>query len=579
MTLTTPDGGAPSGFPSGVDSRGWGLRPVPGDLSRRYVEMGWWNDQSLGALLDGQLLSHARNDFRIWSRTRPFRATVGDVRSMARRLARSLERMGIVPGDVVAFQLPNWQEAAITFYGLSMLGVVLVPIVHFYGPKEVGFILRQSRARLFVTAERFGRHELLADLLPLLGSLDDLERLVVVSEHARRWPPGAGGPSLDERPGDAPWPPGTVDFAGLLSGEELEAPVAVDPGSPALVAYTSGTTSDPKGVVHTHRSLGFEVRQLAALQAARDRPHITGAPVGHGIGMLSGLLIPVYRGHPIHLIDVWEPKAVLSAMLEAGIAAGAGSTYFLTSLLDSPDLEPGHLPLMAKIGLGGSTVPASVTERAESLGISIVRSYGSTEHPSTTGCTHDEPALKRLYTDGKPLDGIEMRIVSASGEDLPPGEEGEILSRGPDRFLGYTDPQLSDDSIDAAGWYSTGDIGMLDRDGYLIITDRKKDIIIRGGENVSAAEVEGLLAHLDGVAEVAVVAAPDERLGEHGCAFVRMQQGADPVSMESMRAHLERAGLARQKWPEEIRLVEDLPRTPSGKVKKFVLRDQLRRPR
>ena len=559
--------------------RGWGMRPAPGDLGRRYVEMGWWNDQSLGALLDGQLRSHAGNDFRIWSKTRPFHATVGDVRSMARRLARSLERRGIGPGDVVAFQLPNWVEAAITFYGLSMLGVVLVPIVHFYGPKEVGFILRQSKARLFVTAERFGRHELLADLIPLLDSLDDLETLVVVAERS-------GGRSLTagDSPVSAPsmrghddgWPASAVGFADLLDGEEIEAPAGVDPSSPALVAYTSGTTSDPKGVIHTHRSLGFEVRQLAGLQAARDRPHITGAPVGHGIGMLSGLLIPVYRGHPIHLIDVWEPRAVLSAMLDADIAAGAGSTYFLTSLLDSPDLKPEHLRLMAKIGLGGSTVPTSVTERAERLGISIVRSYGSTEHPSTTGCAHDELASKRLYTDGKPLEGIEMRIIGAGGEDVPPGDEGEISSRGPDRFLGYTDPRLSDDAIDSDGWYATGDIGMLDRDGYLIITDRKKDIIIRGGENVSAAEVEGLLSHMDGVAEVAVVAAPDERLGEHGCAFVRMKQGARPVNMETMRDHLASAGLARQKWPEEIRLVEDLPRTPSGKVKKFVLRDQLR---
>ncbi len=558
----------------------WGLRPLPEELRKKYVSLGWWNDQSLGELLDSQLRSHEQNDFRIWSSSRPFQGTIGDVRSLARRLARGLEKMDVHPGDVVAFQLPNWVEAAITFYGFSMLGVVLVPIVHFYGPKEVGFILRESGARVFITAERFGHHEMLNDLLPLLGSLEELRTVIVVAEQPGSYSFPAGSPTPTTSappvyPGDLPTE--IVDFPSLLDNEQLSAPARVDPSFPALIAYTSGTTSDPKGVIHTHRSLGFEVRQLSALQAARDRPHITGAPVGHGIGMLSGLLIPVYRGHPIHLIDVWNPSAVLAAMLEAGIAAGAGSTYFLTSLLDSSDLKPEHLKLMSKIGLGGSSVPAAVTERAERLGISIVRSYGSTEHPSTTGCTHDEPAPKRLYTDGKPLEGIEMRIVDASGRDVAPGDEGEILSRGPDRFLGYTDPLLSDEAIDADGWYSTGDIGMLDPDGYLVITDRKKDIIIRGGENVSAAEVEGLLAQIDGVAEVALVAAPDPRLGEHGCAFVRMSDGADLLNLDIVRSHLEKTGLARQKWPEEIRLVKDFPRTPSGKVKKFVLREELRK--
>jgi acyl-CoA synthetase (AMP-forming)/AMP-acid ligase II len=153
---------------------------------------------------------------------------------------------------------------------------------------------------------------------------------------------------------------------------------------------------------------------------------------------------------------------------------------------------------------------------------------------------------------------------------------GEILSRGPDRFAGYTDPALTAEYLDDAGWFRTGDVGILDPDGYLTITDRVKDIIIRGGENISAAEVEQLLAHMEGVAEVAVVAAPDERLGEHGCAFFRMQPGHEAPDLDVVKAHLHEAGLARQKWPEELRSVDELPRTPSGKVQKFVLRQQLR---
>ena len=170
---------------------------------------------------------------------------------------------------------------------------------------------------------------------------------------------------------------------------------------------------------------------------------------------------------------------------------------------------------------------------------------------------------------------VEVRTVDEDGHDVGVGQPGEILTRGPDRFAGYTDPALTAEAVDEEGWFRTGDVGVLDAEGYLTITDRVKDIIIRGGENVSAAEVEQLLAHMKGVAEVALVAAPDERLGEHGCAFFRMQPGCEAPDLEAVRTHLAAAGLARQKWPEELRVVDELPRTASGKVQKFVLREQL----
>jgi acyl-CoA synthetase (AMP-forming)/AMP-acid ligase II len=301
-----------------------------------------------------------------------------------------------------------------------------------------------------------------------------------------------------------------------------------------------------------------------------------GAPVGHGIGMLGALLLPVHLGRAIHLIDVWEPSRVLAAMLADGVTSGTGSTYFLTSLLDHPDIRPEHLALMAHIGLGGSPVPRAVTERATALGLSIVRLYGSTEHPSTTGCTHDDPLSRRLGTDGRPLPGCEIRLVDEGERDVEAGTPGEILSRGPDCFAGYTDAALTEAAFAPGGWYRTEDVGVLDDGGFLSITDRRKDIIIRGGENISAAEVEELLLTLPGVAEVAVVAAPDTRLGEHACAVVRLRPGAPEPDLASVRGHLERAGLARQKWPEELHGVEEFPRTASGKIQKFALRDRLR---
>ena len=264
-------------------------------------------------------------------------------------------------------------------------------------------------------------------------------------------------------------------------------------------------------------------------------------------------------------------------MLEEGCSAGQGSTFFLTSLLDHPDFDPArHAALMPVIGLGGSAVPAAVGERAEKLGITTFRSFGSTEHPSITGCSAVSPREKRLNTDGEPLPGVEMRLVDDDGNDVPAGEPGEIWSRGPDCFIGYTDPVITAAAFAPGGWYMTGDVGVLDPDGYLAITDRKKDIIIRGGENVSAAEVEEILVRMPDVAEVAVVAAPDARLGEIACAHFRMLNGHAAPDLDATRKTLEQAGLARQKWPELIREVAEFPRTPSGKIQKFVLRQRLR---
>jgi acyl-CoA synthetase (AMP-forming)/AMP-acid ligase II len=304
---------------------------------------------------------------------------------------------------------------------------------------------------------------------------------------------------------------------------------------------------------------------------------LVGAPVGHAIGMLAALLIPVYRREPIYLIDVWDPKRVLAAMLEDDLSSGSGATYFLTSLLDHPDFTPEHAEKMQRIGLGGSVVPAAVCERVEEIGMSVVRSFGSTEHPSITGAKHDEPRDKRINTDGHPLLGVEIELRDEDGSRVSVGEPGEIWSKGPDCFIGYTDPVLTKAALDEDGWFATGDVGVLDEDGYLSIVDRKKDIIIRGGENVSALEVEDQIVRMPGIAEVAIVAAPDPKFGEHGAAFVRMQPGGGAVpSLEEMRQHLASSGLAKQKWPEEVHAIEEFPRTPSGKIQKFVLRERLR---
>lgn len=504
------------------------MRNIPTDLVERYEGAGWWTRDTMGDLLARGLEAAPEATFRVHSAVRPWSGTFRDVERVARRLAAGLRARGVQPGDAVAFQLPNWMEAAAVYWASALLGTVVVPIVHFYRRKELEYILRATRPRVLVTAEKFGRMEHQEDLcadVPVVG---------VVGR----------------------------DFDDLLDPEPMPGTIATDPTGPALIAFTSGTTRDPKGVVHSHQTLAYETRQLAGFYPPDRGRQLTAAPVGHFIGMVNAFLIPVLDGTPVNLADTWDPAQALDLLITDGLTVGGGAPYHITSLLDHPGFRPEHLRHIKYAGLGGSSVPAAVTKRLADLGITAFRSYGSTEHPSITGSRHDAPEAKRLWTDGNALPGVEFRLTG----------EGEIVSRGPDLCLGYTDDALTKAAFDEDGWYYTGDVGVLDEDGYLTIVDRKSDFITRGGENISALEVEEVLLAIPGIAEAAVVAAPDTRLGEHAAAVVRLHPEHSLPTPDEMRAHFERAGLARQKWPEELHEVDDFPRTASGKVQKFLVR-------
>ncbi|MGO9154878.1 AMP-binding protein [Mycobacterium sp.] len=508
------------------------VRNVSPELAQRYADQGWWTRDTLGDLLARSLKDNPHVTFRVHSAQRPYAGTFADVELLARKLAAGLRARGVGAGDVVAFQLPNWVEAAATFWASAFLGAVVVPIVHFYGPREVGFILGTVQPRAFITAEQFGRMAFDPDvcsgvpIVALVGS----------------------------------------SFDALVDIEPMEGTLAADPAGPTLIAFTSGTTSNPKGVIHSHQTLSFETHQLLANYPPDRGRQLTALPVGHFIGMLGAFLIPVIEGAPIDLCDVWDPDKAIDLMETDGVSLGGGPPYFVTSLLDHPRFTAEHLRYIKHIGLGGATVPAAVTRRLADHGILVTRSYGSSEHPSITGSHHTAPEDKRLYTDGDARPGVEIRLA----------DDGEILSRGPDLFIGYTDPALTAQAFDDEGWYHTGDIGVMDDDGYVTITDRKSDIIIRGGENISALEVEEILLALPAVAEAVVVSAPDSRLGERAAAVLRIKSGHAMPTLSEVREHFERAGVAKQKWPEELHAVDDYPRTASGKVQKYVVRQRIR---
>jgi acyl-CoA synthetase (AMP-forming)/AMP-acid ligase II len=523
------------------------LRAIAPALADRYRAEGWWAGTTLGVVAAEGLAALHDEAFVVHSQVRPWRGTFGDVDARARALAGWLGDRGVGAGDVVMLQLPNWMEAGVAFFAAAYVGAVVVPVVHFYGPKEVGYILRATAPAVVITPDRFGHTDHLAMYDDLLAAHPDTHWLV------------ADDPTTD-------LPTRAVALSGTYDHAPVAHAAAVDAGDPALIGFTSGTTRDPKGVVHSHDTILCETRQLAEMNSMPGPPGLTGAPVGHFIGMIGAFLMPLLRHEPVHLLDVWNPAEVLRIMREERVAVLGGATYFVTSLLDHPDFSDEHRALMPYAGLGGAPIPAPVAERLDALGIVMFRSYGSTEHPSITGSGPAAPRAKRLYTDGRAMPGVELRL----------DDDGEILSRGPDLFLGYTDPELTGNVFDDDGWYHTGDVGVLDDDGYLAITDRISDVIIRGGENISALEIEEQLVTLPGLAEVAVVAAPDRRLGEHAAAVVRPRDGQPVPTLDALRAHLESVGLARQKWPEELHVVADLPRTASGKVQKFRLRQALR---
>lgn len=525
----------------------------------RYREQGLWIDSTLGAELEAGLRRNAAVDFRVWSDLRPHETTFGEIHQRALRIAAGFRAMGIGPGDVVSFQLPNWIEAVETFLATMFLGAISVPIVQIYGAKETRFVLRQTGARLHVTTNAFRNLHYRPVIEAMRGELPELRDVVYIDDQ----------------------------WGALLQHAPLERIHAGNPDDPAVIGFTSGTTADPKGAIHTHRSVLAEVRQRHVPEAGDSRmaplnpptgfdAWLTASPVAHVSGLQTAVLLPILLDRRAALIDRWDVEAVLEALTEGNLFLAAAATFFFNAMLAHPKFRPEHIHHMKYVVSGGAPVPRAFGEMCEEHGILLVRGYGSTEHPTVFGCSFDDPVEKRIGSDGRRIAGAEIELRDGDGNPVPPGVPGEIFTRGPDMFAGYTDPALNAGAFDADGWFCTGDVGVMDEDGYYTITDRTKDIIIRGGENISAAEVEEALAKMPGVLEVAAVAAPDPRYGERVCAFFRLREGHALPSMEAMRAHLANVGLAKQKWPEDIRMVADFSRTPSGKIRKVDLRAELR---
>lgn len=476
------------------------------------------------------------------SDTHPCASTLGDVVAAGRRLGSRLIEADIRPGDIVGCMLPNWREWLVVATGVAQAGAVMLPIVTIYGAKELGFILRQSRAKWLFTPDRFRTIEF-AQVVEACGDLPDLQRHVVT------------GPEFDALEAEGP----------------ISDPVARSADELALLVYTSGTTADPKGVMHSATSFLAELESMREMRGETvDDTVISPWPPGHVAGALA-----MYRflcqGTPLILMDQWDASLAAELIDKHKVTSSSGTPFHLSGMIAAADARGFDLSSLRQYLVGAAPVPPSLIERCQALGLSVYHCYGSSEHPTVTSGVVSDPLDKQLHTEGRVIPGSELRFVDDDGIEVAPGGEGEICTRGPELFIGYLDRALNATAFLPGGWYRTGDVGRLDEEGYLLITDRKKDIIIRGGENISSKEVEALLLTHRAVADVAVIAAPDDRMGEVVRACVVLKQGAS-LTLDELRDHFLSSGIARQKTPERLTILAELPRNASGKVLKHELR-------
>ena len=522
-------------------------------LRQRWYREGWSSSATLRDEMDSGVAAHGDTEMVFHSDLRPARARLREMYPRAQRIAAALQHLGIRAGDTVAIQVPNWLEGALAYQAAILAGAVIVPIVHIYGPAEVGFIVRESGAKALIVPDRWRT----IDYLERVDRLDvppTLEHLIVIGDES---------------------PAGTTCWRDLdrEHGHPF-VPPRIGPDDVCLLVYTSGTTAEPKGVQHTHNTLLAEIRAHPADPDRGSEVNLAVFPAGH-IGGVLGLTRMFARGTTSVLMDAWDADDGAALVAEHRVTSTAGTPFHLMQLLDAADRGSHDISSLRSYMVGAAGVPPSLVERADQCGLAAFRAYGSSEHPPVTSGAAADPRDRRARTDGRTTPGNEIRIVDDDGRDLAQGVDGEVVARGPEQFVGYRDPALDDASFLPGRWFRTGDVGHVDGDGYLTITDRTKDIIIRGGENISSKEVEDILAAHASVAEAVAVGSPDPAYGERVAAFVILRSGAH-LDLHGVREHFAARGVARQKTPERIEIVDDLPRTAAGKVKKFELRARLR---
>lgn len=491
-----------------------------------------------------------------------------------RRVAAVLLKLGVRPGEKVAYQLPNRLEFVVLSLAVLRVGAVCCPVMPFFRERELGFVLRRSKARVLVLADGY-RSRRPAEELYSMAAEDRglLEHAVVLAEE--------GGPARiprDRAADGLQW----HDWEESLAGADPDAPELAkryrSADDVAQLLFTSGTTGEPKGVQQPSRNLvravSMEIDRLGL--GARDAIWVP-SPLAHQTGFLYGMVLALVLGVPQILQAEWDSKRALRALNQHHATFVQAATPFLSDLVKAVEdggEPPRHLRLFVATG---ATVPRGLAERAgQVLGAAVCGAFGTTETCLAALSAPTDSSVQRWGTDGRALDGIRLRVTDDQGQQLPAGAEGNFELLSPTVFAGYLDrPDLTADAFTQDGWYRTGDLATMDDSGFLRITGRVKDVINRGGEKIPVAEIEQLLFNYPAVEDVAVVAMPDARLGERACAFVVLREGAS-LGFAEMQEYLNSHQVAKQYWPERLEPIDALPRNPIGKVQKFALRERAR---
>ncbi|EHW2952918.1 TPA: medium-chain fatty-acid--CoA ligase [Escherichia coli] len=475
-------------------------------------------------------------------------------------LANWMLAKGIESGDRIVFQLPGWCEFTVIYLACLKIGAVSVPLLPSWREAELVWVLNKCQAKMFFAPTLFKQTRPVDLILPLQNQLPQLQQIVGVDKLA----PATSSLSLSQIIADNT----SLTTAITTHGDEL-----------AAVLFTSGTEGLPKGVMLTHNNiLASERAYCVRLNLTWQDVFMMPAPLGHATGFLHGVTAPFLIGARSVLLDIFTPDACLALLEQQRCTCMLGATPFVYDLLNVLEKQPADLSALRFFLCGGTTIPKKVARECQQLGIKLLSVYGSTESSPHAVVNLDDPLSRFMHTDGYAAAGVEIKVVDDARKTLPPGCEGEEASRGPNVFMGYFDePELTARALDEEGWYYSGDLCRMDEAGYIKITGRKKDIIVRGGENISSREVEDILLQHPKIHDACVVAMPDERLGERSCAYVVLKAPHHSLSLEEVVAFFSRKRVAKYKYPEHIVVIEKLPRTASGKIQKFLLRKDIMR--
>ena len=533
---------------------------VPRDRIEDAGSRTFWPNRLLGDYLDAMVARQPGKTAIIGENSQSgaaIRLSYADLERASTRVALGLWSFGVRHGDVVSFQLPNWWEASALYIACSRIGAVYNPLLPVFRSRELRFMLSLAESKVAVIPATFREFDYADMYVQLRRKLPALEHVFVID---------ADSPdSFQRRLSEHPWEEDVNVDAVFRIGRP-------DPNDVTELIYTSGTTGRPKGVLHTHNTLfGMLEEYIITLGLGSDEVIMQPAPITHQAGLLHGVLMSIMLGATMVLQEKWDVGPGIRLIEEHRATHFQAPTPFLADLVGSPLVDKHDLSSLRRFVTAGAPIPRALVHRAvERLKVDVISAWGMTEF-GTASCTRPgDPAEKIFGTDGRPMRGTEMRVVDDRGKPLPASVEGRLEARGMSKFVGYLKrPELNVSG--AEGWFDTGDLARMDDDGYLSITGRTKDLVIRGGQNIPVVEVEEQLYHHPAVREVAIAAMPDARLGERACAFVVLNPGFH-LTFDEMVAYLEEKGTARTYFPERLEIVRELPRTATGKIQKYKLR-------